>query len=400
MASRSLRALSLLALASLLGCGGGTSSTQDAASDSAADAPATDAPAEATTDSAVDAAVEAAPPDADAPDALADAASLDAAPDALSDAAAEAAPEASTADAAPDVAADAGSAMPTVLATGLSGPGSVAVTDTDVLFAQCNGQIAAVSTSGGAVRTLASGQGCVCDVGTLGGQAYWVSPTNGTVLAAPLAGGPTVTLASGEGRPVALALTSTALLWGNQSSGLLRSMLLAGGAASTRASGQLNLQDIAADSTFLYWTVTPPNNVLQTFLAGGLPSPLVAGATSAPHSLVTGGGYVYWAADQGGGLWSIQRVAMTGGTPQVVLAPTMVGTSQPSVELAWSARGLLVALSGTPGMNDGRILRVPLAGGTPTTLASAQATPRGIAVNATVVVWSNGVGNTILSLPY
>jgi hypothetical protein len=152
----------------------------------------------------------------------------------------------------------------------------------------------------------------------------------------------------------------------------------------TLASGQKGLTRLAIDQANIYWLLnTSPNgqtgtvSVMKESLCGGPVSTLATVPGLAGSTLVTDGHEVYWAAQ--GVLFS---VPVEGG----------------AVSTLWSSgvgNGYLQSLAvdptgvyGTVAPSSGELVRVPLAGGPTTTLASGfNEQPEGLTVAGTMVYW-------------
>ncbi len=171
------------------------------------------------------------------------------------------------------------------------------------------------------------------------------------------------TIASGQNNPGAVVSDGTNVYWVNQGSppdyadGAVMKVSVTGGEATTLASGQSGPSAIAVDATSVYWVMAGPIDgaVVKVSLGGGKITTLASGQ-SLPTGIAVDATSVYW-TNQYAGIYDGDE--------------TCNGQ----------------ALKGT--FIRGTVMRVPLSGGTVTTLANEQCAPAGIAVDSSNVYWTN-----------
>jgi hypothetical protein len=252
-------------------------------------------------------------------------------------------------------------AITTLASQGEGGWMGIAVDATSVYWASQNtgcasrytqpsdrfGAVRELPLRGGAITPLASEQNCPWGIAVDASSVYWTDLDG--VMKAPLGGGSPTMLATGQS-PRGIAVDATSVYWTNVGyigpSGSVMKAPLEGGAAIALASGQYTTQGIAVDATSVYWT--NGEGVMKVPLGGGTITALVADASrqSGTYAIAVDTASVYWTDDY-----------------------------------------------------RGTVMKVPLSGGAPTTLASGQGAPYGIAVDATSVYWTTNTGNVMKVTP-
>jgi von Willebrand factor type D domain/Bacterial Ig-like domain (group 2) len=226
-------------------------------------------------------------------------------------------------------------------------------------------------------------------------SVYWTNG-GGDVLKIPIAGGNRVTsLAFGQTDAAGLAVDATSVYWTNGGYGTVMKVPIAGGTLTTLASGQYGPAALAVDATCVYWT-NNDNTVMKVPIAGGTPTTLASGPSSGPlpDAIAVDATSVYWTTSQSyltpAGTYSavgaVMKVPIAGGTP------TTLASGQGGSAIAIDATSVYWTnyLGGT-------VMKVPIAGGTPTTLASGQDS-YAIAVDATSVYWTNYNSGTVMKI--
>lgn len=189
-------------------------------------------------------------------------------------------------------------------------------------------------------------------------------------------------MATEQLRPTALHVAGDSLYWLLDAigQGAVMKMAIGGGAPVAVAKGLVQPSSLQIDASAAYWIAYGDQaGIHKVPLAGGPTTQLVSSSTPMPiQRLALDATHVYFSDVADG---SVKKVDKGGGPTVTVHA----GLSGPT-DLAIDELGVYVIESG----DSGAIVRLPLDGGAPVTLASAQPDPRGLLLTETHVYWFNG----------
>ena len=272
-----------------------------------------------------------------------------------------------------------------------NGPTSMVVDGSNVYWVNQNdGSVAKVPIAGGTATTLAAGSGNAWQIAIDATNVYWSDSGSLKVSKVPLGGGSTTVLASGEINPVGIAVDGSNVYWTNYFGGTVRKAPIGGGSPTTLVSGQSNPTGMVVDATSVYWVNSPQNGVGSALMKaplGGGSATLLSPAECGPSNggIVLDGTSVYWVNNSGG---TVKKLPLAGGTV------TTLATGQDGpYRIALDATNVYWT-----NQTGGTVMKAPIAGGAATTIASGQNTPQGVAVDATSIYWTNWGNSTVMKL--
>jgi hypothetical protein len=243
------------------------------------------------------------------------------------------------------------------------------------------------------------------------GTLYWLESGEDALKSVAVGGGTAQVLATRMVNPISMAFAGSDVIWddyrrsgggtcpGTTDQVLKRTSVT--GAATLLASGGgcgVGTANIAVVGTTLYWTSSDPSQeTLNATPLGGGATTTVANSTVPIQQIVASGGTLYWLEFSPGAnsMSAIRSVPGGGGPIKTVLSGFNAGVGTFAVDAA-NVYYTIPAGPNAVGLVD--LLAMPLAGGAPTTLASAISPPFKLISAGAHIVWFDRV-NRVWSMP-
>ncbi|HEY4117669.1 MAG TPA: hypothetical protein VGM56_07435 [Byssovorax sp.] len=273
-----------------------------------------------------------------------------------------------------------------------SKPYGIFVDDQNVYWTNSGtGEVMQAKTDGTNVVTLTTGEDSPITVQVFQGNVYWASySVIGVIRMTPIGGGPVVNLSTA---PAAREiLIGSQFIWWTREPDDVQRMPVTGepdAMPPDLLTGNLLSEGLAGDDASVYWVNRGDGFVKRADLDLSNETPLAAG--DIPFDVAVDDATIYWT--EVGSSPSTGRVVRASKVDGANALPLATGQASP-MGIAIDAAGVYWANNA-----DGTIHAAPIDGSTDeVTLAVGQAAPINVAVDASFVYWANTEGDAIVKV--
>lgn len=262
------------------------------------------------------------------------------------------------------------------------------------------GSVNKVSINGGNPVTILAGSNDFYLITVDATTIYLVYRTTDEIVKMPIDGGPLTEVDPGPGGVRVLLVDETHMYWTNEDSDTVNKIPIGGGnrtvlATTLMPTGWGTMAMALRDGTLYYGehggnTDFPDGLLKKVSISGGNPETL-ATEQAFPFHITTLGPTLFWATGNDGGV--VNTMPLGGGESTSLFVGLGLGVG--IVDMAIDASGIYWTFD--EGNNHGKVMKVPLEGGEPVTLASLLHNPTNIELDATSVYWTDYDGVNAVS---
>ncbi len=238
---------------------------------------------------------------------------------------------------------------------------------------------------------VASGQNLPAYVAVSDGVVYWTNSGSGTVMRANADGSGRVVIAKGLGTPWVIRVAGPRVYFADDvTGGVVTALDLDGGNPLDLTGPQGSPRGLAVTTSSVFFVTEDPDaGAVQRVGVDGTGLTVLSSPTNSPKDLVTDGTNVYWTAVLDG---EIARVPIGGGTTSSVAKATVpFGLAVFSNYLFYTSHAAADA--------GGAIGRVNIDGTEQIVLSPRESLPRSIAVDGNYAYWTNEGDGTLKRVP-
>jgi hypothetical protein len=170
----------------------------------------------------------------------------------------------------------------------------------------------------------------------------------------------------------------------------------------TLATGQASPIAMTLDSNYVYWADMTSGEVMKAPVGGGSIT-LLASGQNGPKSIAVDAQNVYWADLDQSNIWTgngaLVRVSLAGGSPTTLVGPGVAGSMGQKflMDIALDSTHLYWTAGSDGSLDGGTVESVSLGGGTPVTLVQQQVFPTSITRDSSRLYWVTD--QAVVSMP-